>query len=169
MPKPFNFDLEVSSAHLGASGWALETFSHSNPFDCHCFYVRDFKTGHVRIFTVRMEDFESIVPPMSSNEVSVVIAQAIKKYAKGKITKRDKKVIGPALAIYIKGTAAFKIWSAKHDAGARIHAIINIYGGNTLRPALMNCEETTLSADELMKYTDQIHSMDRQSHPDWFH
>jgi hypothetical protein len=168
MRKPFDFDFTVSSTHLASAGWKLETFHGSNPFQCHVVYVRDFKTGHVQIFSISKENFDSTPRIATSDEASGEIAKIIRRYAKGKVRKRDERLIGPALAIYVKGTQGYRIWKDRYGLEERIHALINIYQGSLLRPALIGFKGTILAADEYVQYSDQIAQIDKQKHPDWF-
>ncbi len=168
MPKRFDFDFEVSSTHLDSAGWKMQTFYGSNPFECHMFYLRDFKTGHVQIFLISKANFDATPRLFKPEEVSGDIARIIRKYAKGKVNKTDEKYIGPALAIYVKGTQSYRIWQDRHGLEPRLHAIINIYQGAMLRPALVGVEGTILPAEEFLQYSDQIHALDKQNHPEWF-
>ncbi|MDF5356368.1 hypothetical protein P3685_25010, partial [Vibrio parahaemolyticus] len=47
----FDYDKSVSNAHLEAAGWGMDAFNHSNPFESHVIYVRDYRNDHIRLFT----------------------------------------------------------------------------------------------------------------------
>ncbi|HDX8014172.1 TPA: hypothetical protein RPP61_003974 [Escherichia coli] len=49
----FDYDKSVSNAHLEAAGWGMDAFNHSNPFESHVIYVRDYRNDHIRLFTYR--------------------------------------------------------------------------------------------------------------------
>ena len=58
-----NYDKEVSDAHLAAAGWGMDAFNHSNPFESHVIYVRDYRSDNTRLFTIRQDEFDVIRVP----------------------------------------------------------------------------------------------------------
>jgi hypothetical protein len=168
MSKDFDFNLEVSSAHLDSAGWKMGEHHHSNPFDTHVFYLHDFKTGHMQLFTIPMTHFNDIPSMATSSEVCGDVAQIMGKYATGKNTEKDEKMIGPAMALYIKGSLSYQVWKERKGPNNRFHAIINIYRGDTLRPALLDYEVAIMPADEVIATSNSIAEGDRQNHPEWF-
>lgn len=60
----FDYDKSVSNAHLEAAGWGMDAFNHSNPFESHVIYVRDYRNDHIRLFTIKQADFDTIKLPL---------------------------------------------------------------------------------------------------------
>lgn len=58
----FDYDKSVSNAHLEAAGWGMDAFNHSNPFESHVIYVRDYRNDHIRLFTIKQADFDMRIP-----------------------------------------------------------------------------------------------------------
>lgn len=58
-----DFDECVSNAHLASSGWGMDCFNHSNPFESHAFYVIDYRFSTVNLLTVSRSDFNRVTPP----------------------------------------------------------------------------------------------------------
>ncbi len=38
----------------------MDAFNHSNPFESHVIYVRDYRNDHIRLFTIKQADFDTI-------------------------------------------------------------------------------------------------------------
>lgn len=80
----FDYDKSVSNAHLEAAGWGMDAFNHSNPFESHVIYVRDYRNDHIRLFTIKQADFDTIKLPLhlTSDMLASVIAEFVSKAAK---------------------------------------------------------------------------------------
>jgi len=59
----FDFDRSVTAAHFRATGWDVCDYNHSNPFECHHFYLCDFRTNHTQVFSVKQEDVRNQSTP----------------------------------------------------------------------------------------------------------
>lgn len=72
-----DYDKLVSNAHLEAAGWGMDAFNHSNPFESHVIYVRDYRNDHIRLFTIKQADFDTIKQPLhlTSDMLASVIAE----------------------------------------------------------------------------------------------
>lgn len=42
----------------------MDAFNHSNPFESHVIYVRDYRNDHIRLFTIKQADFDTIKLPL---------------------------------------------------------------------------------------------------------
>lgn len=168
MSEEFNFDHEVSRAHLDAAGWREGIFNHSNPFLCHVIYVHDYRTGHVEFFTITMKDFDALDPPAPPGELSALLARLLKRHQKGRLSPKEDRAFMSVLAGYIKGTQAYRLWPGK---GGRLHAAINVYPDGSqarLRPFILRESATVVNATRLIEDTNMVRQMDQQNHPEWF-
>lgn len=168
----FNFDEEVATAHFKNAGWGLDQFNHSNPFDCHLFYIRDYRTGHVQVFTIRKDHLEDLVPEDSALALGGVLGELMLRIYKRTATEKELWMLLPVLGGYIKGTQTFKQWKEVRKPGERVHILINIYGGDDgltgVRPFIARTDETVLSVDTTLDLSDRTKAMDLQNHPEWF-
>jgi hypothetical protein len=164
-----DFDHDVSKAHLEAAGWSLDRYFHANPFQCHVVYVRDYRTDHIQLFTIKRDDFDSIEVPFSTGELSAVLAELMLRLAGGRVSTKEAQALPQLLAAYVKGTQAYRVWRSQaggHDR--RLHAILNLYPGGSVRPFIARTSDTVIAADKLMADTDQVRAMDLANHPEWF-
>lgn len=170
MSDNIDYDKAVSSAHLGANGWEMKEHNHANPFTSYVVYARDFRTGHVQLFTVSRKDFNNLAPcpGMGTSELSGMVAHLLLKAHEGTLTADEQRVMGPVLINYVRLTGAYGVWrdqAGKYDA---LHAILNLYSGGTVRPFVAPINKPLLSAEEVMTFTQQVHDQDRVKHPEWF-
>lgn len=168
----FNFDKDVSTAHFEAAGWNIDSYNHSNPFNCHLIYVRDYRTGHVQVLSMSMDDFDSLKPKMSASELSGFVGELMLRTYKKTITQKELSIVLSTVGGYIKDTLTYKQWAAGKRYGERFHGFINIYGHikgqATVRPFIIKDEDTVLSVDMVMESCDHIMLMDKKNHPEWF-
>lgn len=164
----FDFDQEVSKAHLAAAGWKLNDFISSNPTLCHMFYVRDFRTGHIQLFTITRDAFEQLRVPFSAAELSSSLADLMHRLAGGCLTPEESKVLPGVLAGYVKGTQSYRIWNSTAGGDDRLHAVVNVYPGGTVRPFIEPPVSTVLPAEKILADTDAVRAMDLANHPEWF-
>lgn len=167
----FNYDKSVSSAHLEAAGWGMDAFNHSNPFDSHVIYVRDYGNDHIRLFTIKQGDFDTIKLPLhlTSDMLASVIAEFVSKAAKGKLNTKESDTLAPTLVCYAKSTEAYRRWRLVSEETERLHMIINIYAGSgLLRPFIARAPETVLTIQEVQAFSSQVKNMDVSNHPEWF-
>ncbi|RYA67137.1 hypothetical protein DD595_26525, partial [Enterobacter cloacae complex sp. 4DZ3-17B2] len=82
-----DYDKSVSNAHLETAGWGMDAFNHSNPVESHGIYVRDYRSDHIRLITMKQADFDTITMPLhlTSDMLASVIAEFVSKAAKGKL------------------------------------------------------------------------------------
>lgn len=164
----FDFDRSVSEAHLAAAGWELNTFNHSNPFDSHFIYVCDFRNEHTQLFSFSRTDFYELKVPLSASELSGAVCELMQKLSDGTLTDEESKILSPALAAYIKATQTFRQWQSQSDAHSRLHAILNIYPGNTVRPFAGQSSGTVLQPEAVLSMAGGVRDMDLARHPEWF-
>ncbi|ERT15013.1 hypothetical protein [Photorhabdus temperata] len=167
----FDYDKSVSSAHLEAAGWGMDAFNHSGPFESHVIYVRDYRNDHVRLFTIKQTDFDTIKMPLhlTSDMLASVVAEFVSKAAKGKLNTKESDTLAPALVGYTKSTETYRSWRRVSGAKERLHMIINIYAGSgLLRPFIARTTETVLTTKEMLVLSSQVKNMDTANHPEWF-
>ena len=168
----FDYDKSVSNAHLEAAGWGIDAFNHSNPFESHVIYVRDYRNEHIRLFTIKQADFDTIKLPLhlTSYMLASVIAEFVSKAAKGKLNAKESNTLAPALVGYAKSTETYQRWRRVSGATERLHMVINIYAGSgLLRPFIARASETVvLTTQELLVFSSQVKGMDVSNHPEWF-
>ncbi|MBZ3672417.1 hypothetical protein JT305_10055 [Salmonella enterica subsp. enterica serovar Senftenberg] len=166
----FDYDKSVSNAHLEAAGWGMDAFNHSNPFESHVIYVRDYRNDHIRLFTIKKADFDTIKLPLhlTSDMLASVIAEFVSKAAKG-VEYEESDTLAPALVGYAKSTETYRSWRRVSGTTERLHMVINIYAGSgLLRPFIARAPETVLTTQELLVFSSQVKNMDVSNHPEWF-
>lgn len=165
----FDFDSEVTKAHLEAAGWQIGEFLHGNPFLCHVFYVCDYRTNHVELFSITMEDFDAL-KPMEPGELSALLLRLIKRHQRGRLTKKEGRALLPTLATYFKGTQVYRRWRDEATTNQRLHAVVNLYPGEGgwVRPFIAGKSATVISADSIQELSDGVRRMDLERHPEWF-
>lgn len=164
----YDFDIEVSKAHLESAGWSLDNFFHSNPFNCHFVYVRDYRSNHVELFTINRADFETIDTPYQAVELAGALAQTMRQRLGRKCLGNEAQLLTSILSSYLKQTKTFRIWKNQVGADARLHALINIYSTDVVRPFIARVLDTVLSVEEVLSSTDGVREMDMANHPEWF-
>ncbi len=167
----FDFDKDVSSAHFASAGWSVDQFNHSNPFDCHLFYIRDYRTGHIQVFTIRTSHLEEMKPEADPLTLGSALGELMLKVYDKTATNKEQEVLGVVLGGYIKGTQTFQQWESVRAHHERFHAFINIYGSRqaaSVRPFMARAPEPVLSVDTVLEKTDQVKHMDESNHPEWF-
>lgn len=165
----FNFDRDVSFAHLEGAGWNMGMHSHSNPFDCHMLYVRDYRTDHVELFTVSRSDFDRIRLDVGAGELSPLVVELVARRQQGTLSDEEERSFLPAMVGYIKATSTFRQWRSLASAQERLHAVLCIYpeNGCMLRPFILRESGTVVSSDNVVRLTDQVRATDLQRHPEW--
>ncbi|EOV0986130.1 hypothetical protein ACW6AV_003622 [Edwardsiella piscicida] len=165
----FNYDKSVSNAHLETAGWEMDAFNHSNPFESHVIYVRDYRNNLIRLFTINQADFEAMKQPreLSSEMWASLVAEYVLRAAKGTLKFKDSKSLAPALIGYTKSTETYRRWRRVSEVSERLHMIINIYTTGMLRPFIMRSTSTVLTTEEVVTASSQVKSMDATNHPDW--
>ncbi|EHQ7937243.1 MULTISPECIES: hypothetical protein [Gammaproteobacteria] len=166
-----DYDKLVSNAHLEAAGWGMDAFNHSNPFESHVIYVRDYRNDHIRLFTIKQADFDTIKQPLhlTSDMLASVIAEFISKAAKGTLNTKESNTLAPALVGYAKSTETYRSWRRVSGVGERLHMVINIYAGSgLLRPFIARAQETVLTTQEVLVFSSQVKDLDISNHPEWF-
>jgi hypothetical protein len=167
----FNVDKEISKAHTAAAGWGLEVFEDSNPFECHCIYVVDFrqKKPQPRLMTIKKADMAEI--SMAGNPTLL----ASKAVAIQNLINSGKPVEGlvshlmTEVATYLKCTETYRLWVAQCGYEKRFHAVLNIYRAKgdkrdgVFRPALAGSEELMLTPKEVAAMSEMMLKRDRVS------
>ncbi|AMX16952.1 hypothetical protein A4X18_25765 (plasmid) [Escherichia coli] len=149
----------------------MDAFNQSNPFESHVIYVRDYRNDHIRLFTIKKADFDTIKLPLylTSDMLASVIAEFVSKAAKGKLNTKESDTLAPALVGYAKSTETYRSWRRVSGATERLHMVINIYAGfGLLRPFIARAPETVLTTQELLVFSSQVKNMDVSNHPEWF-
>ncbi|KGM26709.1 hypothetical protein KS18_18605 [Photorhabdus luminescens] len=125
----------------------MDAFNHSNPFESHVIYVRDYRNDHIRLFTIKQADFDTIKLPLHLTS----------------------DTLAPALVGYTKSTETYRSWRRVSGATERLHMVINIYAGSgLLRPFIARAPEIVLTTQEVLVFSSQVKNMDVSNHPEWF-
>lgn len=171
MTQPFDYDREVTRAHLDAAGWDLDAFNDVNPFQCHVVYVRDFSSDYVALFSIKMQDFQALDLPETSGELSPLVAHLLKRHQQGRLTGQENMALVPALAGYIKGTRSYQMWREQvgDSTTERLHVVISVYPerGGMLRPFMLREPGTVVPAEVLLQMTEEAREQDLRRHPEW--
>lgn len=168
------FEKIVSQAHLNASGWDLDSFLHSSPFDCHYFYVHDIDSKDVRLFSIKRSDFNAAPVPVNvpMPALAFFVAESLEKLRQGKLNPIEDSAFLPKLISYAKGTQSYASW--RKQGKLRLHFILNVYRSlqgpekALLRPLVANSDEVVLPAADMMSLSKQVIGMDKVKHPEWF-
>lgn len=169
-----DYDKTVSDAHLAAAGWGMDAFNHSNPFESHVIYVRDYRSDNTRLFTIRQNEFDVIRAPANQpiEVMTSVIAASMIQLARGTLKINESSGLAHALVGYAKATQTYRQWRLVAGAQERLHLILNIYptrgDDGLLRPMILRTPETVLSTTEVLKVSMDIREMDKGNHPEWF-
>jgi hypothetical protein len=168
----FDFDREVSASHMKAAGWEMNDFNHSNPFNCHMFYIVDYRTGHVQVLTISKDDFELLKPEHSPEELGGGLGEIVMRLHANAATERDHQVLLPLLGGYIKATSSYRQWLRVSSAHERLHAFINFYpaprGTSQCRPFMARSTAAVMHAEDVLRTSMNVHDTDRANHPEWF-
>lgn len=168
----FDFDKEVATAHFKSAGWGIDAYHHSNPFDSHMIYVRDYRTGHVQVFSVRQEHLDTLKPKLPAAELSGMVAELMSRFHQKTADNDDQMIALEVFGGYIKGTQSYRHWHSVKHKGERAHIIINIYGAvgveSWIRPFFIRDEQTVLTVDEVFHHSSTVKDMDAARHPEWF-
>lgn len=165
------FDRLVSAAHLSASGWSLDSHHQSNPFESYFFYVRDFRTDHVQLFSVKQTTFHALRESPSFREICRGIAALMLRAHADKLTRKELDALCGCLIGYIKETQVYRAWLQEALPDQRLHALLHIYGAPRdvlLRPVIAKAEQPILPVDEVQALSERVLALDRQHHPEWF-
>lgn len=167
-----DFDFFVSTAHMNSSGWDIDEFNNSNPFNTHNFYIRDFRYNHLRIFTIPIDYFDSLKIDVTPDDVAGDLGELVKRYSTNKSDQSDREMAAPILTSYAKGTLTYKAWKDNSQSHQRLHFMINIYRGKggevNVRPFASRSTETVVSVEEFMDISAEVKRMDKKNHPEWF-
>ncbi len=163
-----DFDRTVSEAHLAAAGWQLGDYVTASPFQCHIFYIRDFRTGLLQLFTIMREGFEQTRTPFSATQLSGELSKLMLKLATGVLTSQEREILPSVLAGYFKATETYRLWNSKVGGDERLHAALNLYPGGFVRPFALRPDGVVTSAAKVLKDTEVVRAMDLARHPEWF-
>ncbi|MBE8232797.1 MAG: hypothetical protein HAW67_03615 [Endozoicomonadaceae bacterium] len=175
----FSYEHETAKAHTLASGWSLSYKATQSPFSCHCFYVNDIRNNHLQMFSISMDDFDSVKPTplLSAGLLAGNLCNEMTKFARNPSLAESAPLLSETLSCYIKQTQVYQLFlQNSSDKDERIHAIINIYPtiGKTgpdnglVRPCITRCNDIIMSRENVADSCRQLLEMDKSRHPKWF-
>ncbi|WP_339536095.1 hypothetical protein [Pseudomonas hunanensis] len=167
----YNFDLDISKAHLEAAGWSLEDHIEGNPFDTHVIYIHDFRCDGVKLITVKRDHFEGPRSTSGPSEAALFLGTLAKRAFEGAFKGDEHACLAGAIVAYLRTTQTFHLWRRDASPTERMHAVLNIYPGSGspwVRPFILRCEGTVIDALELKRMTNGVAASDKARHPDWF-
>nr|WP_217277073.1 hypothetical protein [Photorhabdus heterorhabditis] len=87
----------------------MDAFNHSNPFESHVIYVRDYRNDHIRLFTIKQADFDTIKLPLhlTSDMLASVIAEFVSKTTKGKLNTKESDTLAPETVLTTQEVLVF--------------------------------------------------------------
>lgn len=173
LEEQIDLDREISNAHLGAAGWEMTQFNHSNPFDSVFIYLCDIDRNSYQLFSVPRSDFaefQDLDAPITY--LAHLIAESLEfAYRSPEHKMSDNTFIFKVMA-YVKGTKCYRLWLAQ--GVEQLHFVINLYHTQKgvehamLRPFVANANETVISANSLKEYAQEVLKLDREHMPQWF-
>lgn len=167
----FDYDRDVSEAHLAASGWDIGAFHHSNPFECHAIYVCDYRSGRVDLFSATFSDVEKTHVASSPDNLSGMVARLMQRHQRNRLSKRGIRAFLPVLLGYIKTTRTYAQWRQQADQNERMHFVLNIYPHGrtgTVRPFVLRETRTVVDVSTLIGSSEAVRKADHANHPEWF-
>ena len=123
IPENQVIDFEISKAHLEATGWSLNQFERSNPFDCHAVYVYDFRFQTPELFTFPINDR---IVEQPAQVLATVLEQWMKKRHRKKLKGRERRALPGVIADYVKASQSYRAWLTRKSANDRMHAFIDL-------------------------------------------
>lgn len=172
-------DKEISKHNLSAFGWGLDDYKHSTPFTSHVIYIRDFRNGGLRLFTLSQKEFNELKvnEKVSIGDCVNFIGLFMRRLSENKkISDLEIQALAPTLCNYIKLSKTYAEWRKRASYDTRLHLVMNIYKSSesvdpdaiSLRPFVLFPESVMLTAQEVLQYTDQVKMSDKERHPEWF-
>lgn len=170
----FNFEKEVSLAHMEAAGWNISDYRQHNPFESYVFYVCDYRTGQIKLYCVNKDGFHKANshvfarPEVLATAVTVMVHED----HQSPFDTAGLSKLAEALTGYFKSTQTYRVWTDKATGETRLHALLNIYpqrnGEALLRPMAMKFDEVVLNQEFVHQTSQRLMMMDQQNNPDWF-
>lgn len=176
-----DLELEISKAHLAASGWNLVTHETGDPLGhgIDLFYIVDYRTGYsgivcgnrVRFESMNVSFFES-TSSVDTLELTSSIQMLLLQAARQPLDNKDQSLLVLLLILYIRRTQVYKNWSQnqKQDFN-RMHSLVSVYGdqaNGVLRPLIIDSKEVIIHVDDVRAAADRMKSIDAEKHPEWF-
>lgn len=162
-------DEMITTAHCDATGWQLEEHTQKTPFETHAFYVHDYRSGHIQLFTTPVTLTVQDLKAGPIHEMSRLLSIAMQSLVEDPKNSRWVNTAAFAAAAYVFQSKSYQQWGLKHRATDRLHAIINIYpsmsGDPITRPAILNNESPTalMDAQVVMSASLEVRRMDLAS------
>lgn len=167
-------DKAISEAHASRSGWDIERHDHSNPFDCHCVYVADFRLQHLRLFSIPMKALaETPITPVPESLVAPMV-DITRKFARGQaVGKEDSSTVARVLCQYIRSTQSYALWRDRQGTEQRFHALLHIYPvpgeqNDMARPAIFHHRQPIADVEQVCTFSKHLLEVDQGNHPEWF-
>lgn len=170
----FNFEKEVSQAHMEAAGWNMSDYQQHNPFESYVFYVCDYRTGQIKLYSVNKDDFHKAGAHAFANPAVLATAVTVMVHQdhQSPLDTAGLSRLVEALTGYFKSTQTYRAWTKGASSTTRLHALLNIYpqrnGEALLRPVAMTFDEVVLNEEYVHQTSQQLMMMDRQNNPGWF-
>jgi hypothetical protein len=170
-----DIDHAISNAHLNAAGWSLQEYQAGTPIESHMFYVKDCRTGLLWLCGVAPDAVEDAMRQprdFSTEDLVGVIAETVRRMSPQEGNHGTMSALPDMLCHYLSRTQTYMLWRQQFPPGARMHALLLIYGGSgdwvNLRPVIMHPRPGVVPREEVEQACDQVAAMDRQNHPEWF-
>jgi hypothetical protein len=166
-----NDELAIATAHLDAAGWGLLDFAGPSIFDVHAIYVRDFRSGRLKLFCMEKALFSEALKAEKMSVMVAVITNLIPGAIDNSLSESKLNLLSKSLHDYIRSTTTYELWRMQAMHGDRLHAVVNIYpcgGLPVLRPFVMRTADILLSPAEVTMASLDASIVDQHNHPDWF-
>ena len=172
----------LKSAVMGANGWNVTIVDKELLLGPQSFiYVWDQKTKWLWMCSTTIEKFQEIANKAAASNskfqsdiqmaVGSIIRECAEESAQTKYPEWESQL--GLLAISYAGIT--KTWKAAEGMPYGGHFIVLRYAGripvhSTLRPACIHpaADNAPLSIESIIETLEQIHSHDRNTHPEWF-
>jgi hypothetical protein len=158
-------------------GWrTIQHAASEHPSQTHAFYVVDFRHNEVHTLVLDRALFKSLdAGGATAEELSGFLANEFRNLSPDQPAQPQTSLhIAAGLALYVRTTDSFRLWTRNSEPSDRMHCVVHIYPGVDLYEYFMRCAVTsymdglTMPYDELIELSNSIHKTDRKRNPEWF-
>jgi hypothetical protein len=147
-----------------------------HPSQTHAFYVMDFRHNELHTLALDRTLFKGLDGgSATTEELSDFLANELRNLSPDQPVPAQASLhIAAGLALYVRTTDSYRLWSGNSELSDRMHCVVHIYPGIDLYEHFMRCAVTSymdgliMPHDELIELSNSIHKADRKRNPEWF-
>tara|TARA_R110002050_G_scaffold253743_1_gene391970 strand:+ start:363 stop:911 length:549 start_codon:yes stop_codon:yes gene_type:complete len=169
-----DIDLEISTAHLNASGWELIDYSDSTPFDSIVFYIVDFSLGLVKLISFNQQKFYDIKSFPMTSLVGNISMRTLSWSKDNHLSKSEQSALCYELNCYLHQTQTLSLYKRKYpsvDGIRNLHVVFNLYRQSestklSMRPFIIGNDCRMRSPKEIIDVAREVRTLDASNRPD---